>query len=135
MGRPRKPTATLEASGAFIKDPQRRRPAEPIPSGELGAPPISLDREEVAMWHEMAGILPPGVAKNSDRPTFELLVCLMVGFRHRRLTGTELGQLIALQGRFGMTPADRSKVRVSDDNAQDPLEAFLCRKPSIGAPQ
>src|SRR5215813_5284049 len=127
MGRPRKPTAILEASGAFLKNPQRKRDSEVIPTGELGDPPSRLEREEIAMWHELAADLLPGVAKNSDRPAFELLVCLMVGFTRKRLSGAELGQLTALQGRFGMTPADRSKVKASDDNAQDPLEAFLGR--------
>jgi phage terminase small subunit len=128
--RPRKPTAVLEASGAFIKNPQRKRPLEPKPTGELGDPPSHLEREEVLTWHEMAADIPPGVATNADRRMFEVLVCLMVGFRHRRLSGTELGQLTSLSGRFGMTPADRSKVKVSNDNAQDPLEDFLGGKPS-----
>jgi hypothetical protein len=127
VSRPRKPTAVLEASGAFLKNPQRKRPAEPQPSGVLGDPPPHLEREETLTWHELAANIPPGVATNADRHTFEMLVCLMVGFRHRRLNGAELSQLTALSGRFGMTPADRSKVKVANDNAQDPLEAFLGR--------
>ncbi len=100
MARPRKPTAILETSGAFIKNPQRRRPTEPKPTGELGNPPGRLEREEVAMWHEMAAVLPPGVAKNSDRPSFEMMVCLMVGFTRKRISAAEQNLLASLQGPF-----------------------------------
>jgi hypothetical protein len=131
MARPRKPTAVLEASGAFINHPNRKRPHEPKPVGELGDPPETLSQTERLLWLEIAADLPPGVGTNADRKSFEIMVCLMNQFRQsRRITGAELSQLTGLFGRFGMTPADRSKVKVSNDNAQDPLEAFLGQQPS-----
>jgi len=131
LPRPRKPTAVLEASGAFINHPNRKRPHEPKPDGVLGDPPQHLSQSERVLWFEIATEIPSGVATNADRPAFEILVCLFNQFRQsRRITGAELSQLTGLFGRFGMTPADRSKVKVSNDNAQDPLEAFLGQQPS-----
>src|SRR6266536_2460177 len=100
--RTRKPTAILEASGAFIKDPQRRRPPEPVPTAPLGGPPVHLDEREQAIWRELAAILPPGVAGNTDRPTFELVSCLLAQFRHFRgtMSGSKQSLLANLLGKF-----------------------------------
>jgi hypothetical protein len=132
MSRPRKPTATLEQTGAFVKHPERKREraAEPIPSGPLGEPPIHLSPDERAIWFELSEIVPPSVAKNSDRFAVEMLVSLMASFRSRRASVGEIAQLSSLLGRMGMTPADRSRVKTTNDQTQDPLEAFLSRKPT-----
>lgn len=53
-GRPRKPTALLELSGAFKHDPQRKRPGEPKELRPLGDPPARLSLEAVPYWHELA---------------------------------------------------------------------------------
>jgi hypothetical protein len=126
MSRPRKPTAMLETTGAFVIHPerQRERAAEPKPTAGLGDPPANYGREQKAIWHEIAATLPYGVAGNSDRTAFGKLVRLEAEDRHGRLTGAEQGLLVSLFGKFGMTPSDRSKVRISNDSAQDPLEEF-----------
>jgi hypothetical protein len=120
MARPRKPTPVLELNGAFKKNPQRRkgRDSEPLPTGPLGDPPPSFDANEKAMWFEVAGELPPGVATNADRKAFELLVAIATRLRVNGIggrdgvNGSELGTLRGLFGQFGMTPADRSKISV-----------------------
>ena len=130
MSRPRKPTAVLEASGAFVHDPQRRRAPEPAPTGPLGGPPDHLDDHEKGVWHEFAALLPDKVAWNADRPSFELAVCLMAQFRHHRgaMTGSQQTLLASLLGRFGMSPVDRLKISIPASGELDPLEEFLQRR-------
>jgi hypothetical protein len=132
MSRPRKPTATLEETGAFIKNPERKRQrsGEPIPTAPLGDPPAHLGLEERAIWLELSALMPPNVAKNSDRFAVEIIVCLMANFRKHRATVGEIAQLSSLLGRMGLTASDRSRIKTTNDPRQDPLEAFLSRKPT-----
>ncbi len=132
MSRPRKPTAVLEGTGAFVKHPERKRArsAEPIPTAPLGDPPTHLGTEEKAIWIELSALIPPNVAKNSDRFAVEIIVCLMANFRKQRATVGELAQLSSLLGRMGLTASDRSRIKISNDQTQDKLEAFLNRKPA-----
>src|ERR1035437_9272971 len=115
MPQPRVPTAKLEARGAYLKHPERKRARknEPQPTGELGDPPKHLDRDEKAAWIYVASILPPGVAKNSDRVAMERAACLLVACRKRRANSAEQNLLKGYLRDFGMTPADRSRLSAS----------------------
>jgi hypothetical protein len=122
MGRPRKPTHVLTLQGAFKKDPQRARPNEPKPAAQLGEPPKYFSDELVEIWHELDEMTVPGVLTVSDRWTVEVASQLMYQFRQSRtkesgqtMTGTELSQLNSCLSRMGLTPADRSKVGLSND--------------------
>src|SRR5690349_1674967 len=115
MSRPRKPTALLEASGAFVKDPGRRRArkGEPACVGSLGPPHPSLDEQEKALWIELAASLPDGLAGKSDRSAFECLVGLAARARNGKASLMERRLLQQYLSKFGMTPSDRSKISVS----------------------
>ncbi len=115
MARPRKPTAVLQLKGAFNKDPQRQRDAEPVPTDDIGDPPSHFDVLKVKAWHEVVSIAPPGVLFNSDRLALEMFVCLLVEFRGNPngFHQAKLGRLESLCGKFGMTPSDRSKIIVA----------------------
>lgn len=115
MARPRKPTAVLELKGAFNKDPQRQRDAEPVPTDGIGDPPDHFDVVKVKAWEEVVSIAPPGVLFNSDRLALEMFVCLLVEFRGNPngFHQAKLGRLESLCGKFGMTPSDRSKIIVA----------------------
>jgi hypothetical protein len=127
MPGPRKPTAILEATGAYIKNPQRRRPPEPRPVGPLGTAPEHLGDREKTIWDELSSLLPPGVAGSCDEPAFEVIVCLLSQFRHNRSTmsGSLLMQLSNLLGKFGMTPSSRASLSIPPTNQADPLQDFL----------
>lgn len=131
MGRNRKPTAVLEASGTFEHDPQRRRArlGEPTVIGTLGEPHESLTDSEKALWRELATQLPPGVAGKSDRWAFEELVRLAYRVRTGEAMLMERRLLLSYLSKFGLTPSDRSKVSAVPGEEQDPLEKFLERKP------
>lgn len=115
MGRNRKPTHELEQSGAFEKDPQRRRDREnePVPAGPLGDPPEYLSPAAQSVWHELAGQVPQGVLTIADRFLVEIVSRQMARLRAGEdLKAAEINQIISCLSRMGLTPADRSRVAV-----------------------
>jgi hypothetical protein len=123
MARPRKPTNVLELKGAFKKDPQRKRPSEPVPTGGIGPAPSALPAKLRVIWDEVVAICPPGVLGNSDRIALEALVRLLNEFRtdYAEFSGARMSQLVSLMGRFGLTPSDRSKIVVPKGKEKNPF--------------
>ena len=132
MPQPRIPTAKLEARGAYLKHPERKRARkdEPKPTGELGEPPKHLDRQEKKAWRYVASLLPPGVAANRDRVAMEEIACLLVSCRRKRATAAERNLLRGYLRDFGMTPADSSRVSASqpDKPKNDPWDRLQSPK-------
>jgi len=120
----RKPTAVLEASGAFDHDPQRRREREnePVPASPLGDPPEKMSAAQKRMWAEFAAEIPPGVAFNCDRTLFEMAVKLRSKMRAGRANGAEIGHLLSCIREMGMTPVSRSKVKAVVEKERDEWE-------------
>lgn len=126
MPRPRKPTATLELTGAFKKNPQRAaaRKGEPKPSGPLGAPPDYLSETERACWNELSELSPAGVLTNADRPLVELGSRLWAKIREDGIGGKygvtvgEIAQYKDCLIRMGLTPVDRSKINLAPNEEQ-----------------
>lgn len=119
-GRPRKPTKLLELSGAFKHNPDRAldRAEEPRPLGEVGDPPDTLSAGGKKCWVEIVSLLPFGVAFDSDRVALEqyaetLAFCRMKKWRYDKGVDSKvLVRMEAMYARFGMTPADRSRIKV-----------------------
>jgi P27 family predicted phage terminase small subunit len=135
-GRPRKPTAVKEAEGT--DRPDRRNAAEPI--GEpiaIGEPPQDLSPIERKSWATLASVIGPmRIMTNADRVAFLLLVqsLAIVQGAHASLraaggavvyaddhgkvrprpelaiVATHQRLLFGYLSRFGLTPADRSRV-------------------------
>src|SRR6202162_6159589 len=112
MGLNRTPTAILESRVSFINHKNRNdaRAVEPVVTKRLGSPPKTFTDEQRKLWHEFAKIVPPGVSTYADRWAVEIVVCAMAKFRAGTISGTETGHLTSLLSRFGLTPADRSRV-------------------------
>ena len=125
----RKPTEVLERTGAFKINPSRgrARAAEPKPGGDLGEPPDHLAKEVKAAWRYLAGLLPEGVAKDMDRAAMEEMAMLRVICQSSRATAAERTLYKSYLSLFGMTPADRSRVKVDQKKPvkADPLAEFL----------
>jgi phage terminase small subunit len=106
----------MEARGAYLPgaNPARARKGEPKASKPLGKAPKYLSDEEKQIWKEIAKRLAPGVAMESDRDAFELMVRLthMMRTNDILMKSADRTTLISLWSRFAMTPADRSKVSV-----------------------
>ena len=130
MGRPRTPTAILEAKGGFITHKNRLRPNEPTVDRPIGSPPTAMTKEEKKVWKELVKQSCPGVLMESDRLVFAVLVKLATRFyANEKLMVGETNQLIALSSKFAMNPADRSKVSVEKPKASG-LTLFLQKKAS-----
>lgn len=114
MARPRTPTATHELTGAYKKNPNRRAEFEPKPTTGPGEPPLYLSFEEQGIWNEIINICEPGVFGPSDRMALEIMARLMNEFRsdYINFTAAKLNRMETFLARFGMTPADRSRVVV-----------------------
>lgn len=112
MGLNRTPTAILERRGSFIGHKNRKdaRAGEPVVTKKLGSPPKTFTDEQKKLWREFAKMVPAGVATYADRWAVEIVVCTMARFRAGTISGAETGQLTSLLSRFGLTPADRSRI-------------------------
>jgi hypothetical protein len=136
MSRPRTPTAILDAQGAFLEHPDRARENEPETDGKngLGNAPAYLSDFQKEVWAEVSAQVLPGVAFESDRTAFELLIRLTCKMRTDTINRSEVSSLIALTGRFAMNPADRSKVSV-EKSKESKLDKFLQRSATLALPQ
>lgn len=119
MGRPRKPTAILELTGAFRKDPQRKRDHEPQPKGPIGDPPVDFDDVLIMLWQDLIRMVPAGVLTISDRWLAELACRTMRAVKEGSALAAEKNLLLACLSRMGLTPADRSKIAVPHEKAKE----------------
>ena len=97
----RQPTELLALSGAFEKDPRRRRPLGPKSDRPNGEPPACLVPDEAACWRGFVANASAGVLTSGDRWALERLWCLMAESPHEGLNGAETGHLRALLGEIG----------------------------------
>lgn len=127
MGTPRKATAVLEASGAFKNHPSRARKHEPNTGRGIGPAPEWLDDAERALWDEIVGDCAPGVFQSSDRTSMLVLVRLLHEWRtdYKGFGGRKYPVLLALLARFGMTPCDRARLTVVNDEPKEKPKSGL----------
>jgi len=133
MGRNMTPTAIQDAKGYFITHPERKRSDAADTGRPLGAPPKHLTEGEAELWKEIKKDLLPGVAKKSDRHSFETLVTLKMKERAGIILAADRGQLITLYSHFGLTPASRAKVSVPAA-PKSSLQDFLKKSRAVPAP-
>lgn len=112
MARPRTPTTVLKLRGAFKEHPKREkdRAGEPEVLEPLGLPPENLNEAQAARWREIAGWC--AWLTVADRPMVELVARLWQAVRDGDAGAPELKTLVTCLSHLGMTPADRSKVKV-----------------------
>ena len=125
-GRPRKPTNVLEFSGALDKNPQRRRAraGEPKPDKPLGACPRSQNDRVRAAWNFIKRSAPAGVLTKADRTGVLAAAICLAEFE---LNGSldHIKEYRQWASRFGLTPADRSRVSIPDPPKEpDPDDPF-----------
>ena len=126
MPQPRVPTNILKLRGADKKDPGRmkKRENEPKPKGPLGAPPKHLTRDQKKCWRELIKAVPKGVFADCDAWAVEIASVLMAEFRENPagFSSARLARLDSLMGRFGIVPADRSRVTVPGQEKKNPFD-------------
>lgn len=117
-GRPRKPAIVQEASGAWRKNPQRRRrdavSTDPL---DVTSAPTNFCPQEREAWDEIVSAAPENVLRHSDRFVVEAAAKLQARLRHDTHFGITLAQRIQiiaslrqLLSMMGMTPSDRARV-------------------------
>jgi hypothetical protein len=114
MGRPPKPTQVLEMSGAFKKNPQRKkaRATEPVIDTLLGKPPGYFTDEQRAAWVEIVQCAAEGVLTGSDSVIVEMAARELVNYRTGFCNSSDKMLLMSILARLGFSPADRSKVQI-----------------------
>jgi hypothetical protein len=131
MPRPRKPTATLAATGAFVAHPSRVRADTDEPSGAIGSWAMG-PTEPAAVWDELVGIAPAGVLRSADRLALELAVRLVVQMRtdSGSLTAAGVTALVNVLGKLGLTPAGRVALSVPvAEPVPNPFAKYAPTKP------
>ena len=125
MARHTTPTAIKEARGSFKKHPERRPSGEFEPELGIGPAPPSLG-VEAEIWDEVVQLLPSGVLGNTDRIALEIMCKLIFRMRHDfdSMTAAQITRLETLLARFGMTPADRTKIVVPKSKPKNPFEGM-----------
>ena len=139
MPRPRKPTAQLEMSGAFDKNPARglARANEPRPSGELGNPPSYLSKLEKKIWKDIRKSAP--WIKSADAFALEAVCRLTAKMREGNMKAADYSCMRSLLAALGLTPGDRSKVSIAPEKKPEKdgdefaisRTSDLLRKPSF----
>lgn len=121
MSAARKPTALLELNGAFKKNPNRKRPQEPISAPFPTEPPEYLTHDQKQTWFEIVDHTPAGVLMKSDAFIVEMVAILLAEFRAAPslMDNPRLTRLSVELGRLGLTPADRSKIIVPKNDEGD----------------
>lgn len=112
MARNRTPTNVLEMRGAYKKNPQRKRVDEPEVVAGIGDAPDYFSPEQADAWNVIVKQCHVGVLCHADGIAVEIAAVLLAQFRADpvEMAGAKLARLDSLLARFGMTPADRSKV-------------------------
>ncbi|MBQ4854423.1 hypothetical protein IMW82_07040 [Rhodanobacter sp. B2A1Ga4] len=111
MPRQRKATNVLELSGAFAKNPNRRR-VDPVPHGPIGKAPKQGLITFAKAWAMIVAQCPDGVLADRDRVWVEVASSLFVQFRAdpANMHPAKLSRLTAMLSSLGMSPADASRV-------------------------
>lgn len=127
--RPRKATDVLALGGAFNKNPARlaAREGEPEPVGDIGPAPDHLNEKQRACYAEIVLQAHERVLCPADRVAVELAASLLADFRSdpAAFQTSRLGVLTTLLRAFGMTPADRSRVKARPAPKQNRFQEIL----------
>ena len=147
-GRPPKPTKLLELTGAFRKNPSRKKAREGEPeSGDIGGPPdewmifhpdIGYQRAEKLrqLWDRFVKMWP--WLEYADRDALEQFCeYKLARMEHRKLSGAEISDMSRIRTELGGTGSGRARLGVRSSkvgasnkaaNATDPRVAFLAQK-------
>lgn len=116
MARPRKASTVLELNGAFKKNPKRGRDREnePEPVGDIGAAPGWFSAKQKACWAEIVDLCHAGSLCRADRLIVEHASLLLHQLRAEKwvVHPTILIRYESALGKLGLSPADRSKIKV-----------------------
>lgn len=120
MARPPKPTAVLKTQGTARKDRHAKRKDLEL-GGELPQPPDFLSDIAREEWRRVCTIGKYNKALSpADRGPLAMYCLLWAELQAKTTTGEEMqasrmALLANLAGKFGMTPSDRAKIQMPED--------------------
>lgn len=132
-GRPRKPTAVLEAQGAFEKDPQRRRRLEPQAAGAAEKPAFVKGRA-ARIWKVYAPLVEKmGLLRSVDAFAFSVWCCLAAEFEedYKHMPAARITAMRQAGEKFGLDPSARAKLEtpapapLAGASQQDPAGRYF----------
>lgn len=124
MSRTRTPTNILELRGVRKNHPERlkERETEPVDDRGIGDPPENLSESELVCWNDLVADCIPGVLTRCDRHSVMVAARILAKFKIDEATVAEVGQLIKLLGQFGMTPSERSKIKMPNKKTKNEFD-------------
>jgi hypothetical protein len=116
MPTPRKSIQELMLTGTYQRNKGRYQARLSVGTilNPIGRPPNHLSTNEKVTWAEIAKQAPPGLLTKSDRISLEIVTKMVVKMRTGVMKVSELSSLIAILGKFGMTPYGRSKMQLPE---------------------
>jgi hypothetical protein len=118
----------LELSGSAKKNKARMeaqgRGTEPQPDPEFGNVPRSLTPTQKKYWAELTDLVAPGVLTKADRWLVRLTVLMAEKVFDGTATSSQTATFERCLARLGMSPADRSKIKVSTPDAEPEADPF-----------
>lgn len=124
MAKPRTPVAKAKAAGRDIVNAGRYKDRKEPKAPSLGNPPTWMDKDQQSVWEQFSVELP--WLNGSHRSLMEIAVSV----RARIVCGQDVGVqamnlLRQCLGQMGATPADATKVTVSDEGEDEPEDKFF----------
>lgn len=137
MTRPRTPTGIIAARGGLdAPDRAAKREGEPAIVGEIGEAPDYFDELQKYCWKDLRESLHANTTGDSDRFALEMAALLLARMRRApyAFDAASMTRLHAILGSFGMTPADRSKLKLpSAEKAGGGFAGIIGSKPGLKA--
>jgi len=128
MARPRLPDELHVITGAWDKNPNRRRTGTPKSENPFGNPPKYFAADEKKCWKEILENALPGVLTGADRWVAETACIIMAKMRRREnMHGNEMSLLVTCLSKLGMTPVDRTRLSATPDkkDSDNPYAEFV----------
>jgi hypothetical protein len=127
MPRVRKSAAIMEISGAYSKNPKRRR-RDVEAAGAIGPWGDLHSTTPSEVWGELVASVPPGLLTRADRWSLEYAVRLMVELRRdpANFPASRGSLLVNLLGKLGCLPASRHQMNAPEPkDKDDPAEKYF----------
>ena len=121
------PTKILELRGSGKAHPERMRERKNEPISTIPIPdnpPGYFSPAQRRAWHEIKGLVPPGVLTGSDVLTIEIAACLLAQFRADpdKMQPAKLTRLSSELSSLGLNPSARAKMTVEKPKDDNPYE-------------
>ena len=126
QGRNPTPTNVLLLKGTNKNHPERikKRADEPKDKRDIDAKPHARLKTKIEKecYKELIDNCIPSVLKQCDRTSVMIAAKLLARFVEDEATAAETAQLIKLLGQFGMTPSERTRIKMTPEKPKNEFD-------------